>query len=112
MKLSPLVASLTLLACLPGCEQNKNITDISSQGSSSASAPELSALQISHGTLDPAFSPEVTVYSVALDTDGKRVAMWHGDAGYDTWDADVAGERHRLVMAKGGFVFENTVETY
>ncbi len=43
-------------------------------------------------------------------SDDVRVAMWRGDAGYDTWDAEVAGERHRLVMAEGGFIFENTTE--
>ena len=43
---------------------------------------------------------------------GDRVAMWHGDSGYEPWDADVDGERHRLVMAKTGFRFENTVESY
>ena len=54
------------------------------------------------------------VYSthVAKRADGVRVAMWSGDAGYDAWDADVPGERHRLVMAADGFHFENTVETY
>ena len=45
-------------------------------------------------------------------SDDVRVAMWQGDAGYDTWDAEVAGERHRLVMAKGGFIFENTTGDY
>jgi 8-oxo-dGTP pyrophosphatase MutT (NUDIX family) len=44
--------------------------------------------------------------------DGVRVAMWHGDAGYETSDADAHGERHRLVMTPGGFVFENTVIYY
>ncbi len=44
--------------------------------------------------------------------DGTRVAMWHGDAGYPDWDATVAGERHRLVMRPGGFLFENTVVDY
>ena len=43
---------------------------------------------------------------------GDRVALWHGDAGYQAWDADVEGERHRLVMARAGFRFENTVEAY
>jgi hypothetical protein len=38
--------------------------------------------------------------------------MWHGDAGYESWDPDVAGERHRLVMRENGFVFENTAEEY
>jgi 8-oxo-dGTP pyrophosphatase MutT (NUDIX family) len=44
--------------------------------------------------------------------DGVRVAIWAGDAGYEAWDADVPGARHRLVMAPGGFVFENTVVEY
>lgn len=43
---------------------------------------------------------------------GHRVAIWHGDAGYSTWDATVAGERHRLTMARNGFIFENTTEDY
>jgi len=49
---------------------------------------------------------------VVQDQDGLRVAMWRGDAGYDSWDADVAGERHRLVMKPEGFEFVNTVEEY
>lgn len=47
---------------------------------------------------------------LAKRADGVRVAMWHGDAGYESWDAEVAGARHRLVMRSGGFVFENTVD--
>lgn len=49
---------------------------------------------------------------VAKRADGVRVAMWYGDAGYDAWDADIEGARHRLVMATNGFVFENDVEVY
>ena len=44
--------------------------------------------------------------------DGVRVAMWQGDVGYEPWDPDLEGDRHRLVMAKDGFVFENTVVAY
>lgn len=44
--------------------------------------------------------------------DGVRVAMWHGDAGYPDWDADLEGPRHRLVMTPGGFLFENSVARY
>jgi len=44
--------------------------------------------------------------------DGVRVALWHGDAGYEDWNADVDGERHRLVMSTGGFKFENSIELY
>ncbi|MDP6377535.1 MAG: NUDIX hydrolase [Pseudomonadales bacterium] len=43
---------------------------------------------------------------------GDRVAMWHGDAGYESWDANAQGHRHRLVMARGGFTFENSIESY
>jgi len=49
---------------------------------------------------------------VVKDNTGVRVAMWHGDAGYESWDADKAGPRHRLVMFEDGFVFENTAEDY
>ena len=49
---------------------------------------------------------------VAKREDGVRVAMWRGDAGYDTWRGDVPGARHRLAMSTGGFVFENTVVEY
>jgi 8-oxo-dGTP pyrophosphatase MutT (NUDIX family) len=49
---------------------------------------------------------------VVQDGNGTRVALWHGDAGYEHWSADVDGERHRLVMSTDGFVFENTVVDY
>lgn len=54
------------------------------------------------------------IYStrVVKAADGTRVAMWRGDAGYEDWDADLTGARHRLNMASDGFVFENTVEAY
>jgi 8-oxo-dGTP pyrophosphatase MutT (NUDIX family) len=49
---------------------------------------------------------------IARRGDGVRVAMWHGDAGYDASDANLEGARHRLVLDEKGFVFENTVEEY
>jgi 8-oxo-dGTP pyrophosphatase MutT (NUDIX family) len=49
---------------------------------------------------------------VAKRADGVRVAMWAGDAGYEATDADIEGDRHRLVMTENGFEFENTVEEY
>jgi ADP-ribose pyrophosphatase YjhB (NUDIX family) len=57
---------------------------------------------------------EPRIYQTRLGkrTDGIRVAMWHGDAGYETYDPDAPGARHRLILASGGFQFENTVETY
>ena len=44
--------------------------------------------------------------------DGVRVALWAGDAGYEDWDADREGPRHRLVMPEQGFAFENDVVDY
>lgn len=35
------------------------------------------------------------------------VAMWHGDAGYEARDPNLAGARHRLVMQRGGWKFEH-----
>ena len=57
-------------------------------------------------------APRVYATHVGKAADGNRVAMWYGDAGYDAWDPDVDGARHRLVMAPDGFVFENDVEVY
>lgn len=56
--------------------------------------------------------PRYYATRLAKRQDGVRVAMWEGDAGYRDWNADVTGDRHRLVMTPGGFVFENTVVEY
>lgn len=56
--------------------------------------------------------PKIYSTRVVAAGDGNRVALWHGDAGYEQWNADVAGHRHRLVMARQGFTFENSVEEY
>ncbi|MDA0791713.1 MAG: NUDIX hydrolase [Proteobacteria bacterium] len=45
-------------------------------------------------------------------SDGTRVAMWTGDAGYDATDASAEGHRHRLIMTEDGFVFENSRDDY
>jgi 8-oxo-dGTP pyrophosphatase MutT (NUDIX family) len=43
---------------------------------------------------------EVEHFVTAISKDGDAlVAMWHGDAGYESGDATAAGPRHRLVMA-------------
>ena len=34
--------------------------------------------------------------------------LWHGDAGYETGDATVAGGRHRLVMATSGYAYDDS----
>jgi len=41
-----------------------------------------------------------------VNIDDGAVAMWHGDAGYDTSDSDVSGPRHRLWMGEGGWRLE------
>jgi hypothetical protein len=38
--------------------------------------------------------------------DGGVVAMWHGDAGYETGDAEALGPRHRLWMVDAGWRYE------
>jgi 8-oxo-dGTP pyrophosphatase MutT (NUDIX family) len=45
---------------------------------------------------------EAFVTAIAKDGDD-LVALWHGDAGYETGDPTVEGPRHRLVMAKGAW---------
>ena len=56
--------------------------------------------------------PKVYTTRVVMNADSNRVALWHGDAGYEHWEAGIEGERHRLVMDNNSFVFENTVEKY
>jgi 8-oxo-dGTP pyrophosphatase MutT (NUDIX family) len=56
--------------------------------------------------------PRVYETRIGKRADGARVALWQGDAGYDDWNADAPGARHRLVMTPGGFRFENTVVAY
>ncbi len=38
--------------------------------------------------------------------DDAIVAMWQGDAGYETGDPDASGSRHRLLMGDGGWTYE------
>ena len=75
---------------------------------------ELSRYEPTAAVLEHLASREPKVYEthVAERSDGIRVAMWHGDVGYASWEPDLEGERHRLVMASGGFTFENNVENY
>jgi len=41
-------------------------------------------------------------------SEGSAVAMWSGDAGYETGDPSQDGPRHRLTMRDGGYAFERT----
>ena len=40
--------------------------------------------------------------------DGGIAALWEGDAGYETQDADAPGARHRLLMVENGWRYERT----
>lgn len=51
--------------------------------------------------------PERFVTSIA-GLDETLVAMWHGDAGYESGDPSAPGDRHRLVMGDGGWTYERT----
>jgi 8-oxo-dGTP pyrophosphatase MutT (NUDIX family) len=54
-----------------------------------------------------AHSPRHYVTRVARG-DGGMVVLWEGDAGYDDLDASAPGPRHRLVMTKEGFRFDDS----
>jgi len=67
-----------------------------------------------HATVDaalaglvPAHGPRRYVTQLAKSDDG-IVVMWEGDAGYATLDAAVPGPRHRLVMTREGFAFDDS----
>ena len=40
--------------------------------------------------------------------DGSLMAVWHGDAGYESGDLDAPGARHRLHMRDGGWSYERS----
>jgi 8-oxo-dGTP pyrophosphatase MutT (NUDIX family) len=71
-----------------------------------------------HGTVDAALAQlradGVRRFETKIVTraDGVRCAIWQGDAGYTTGDADAPGARHRLVLKSGGYCFENDVAGY
>jgi 8-oxo-dGTP pyrophosphatase MutT (NUDIX family) len=50
--------------------------------------------------------PEYFETRIATGGDEAIVAMWHGDAGYESGDARAPGARHRLSMADAGWRYE------
>lgn len=44
-----------------------------------------------------------------MKTEAGMTAAWEGDAGYESGDENAEGARHRLVMAKGGWVLERDI---
>lgn len=51
-------------------------------------------------------TPNFSTHTGKLD--GVRLTMWAGDAGYETGDASLAGERNRLVMYPTGWRYEGS----
>ena len=56
--------------------------------------------------------PRIYVTRIARSSGDVRVAMWREDAGYENWNADAEGARHRLWMPAGGFTFEHGAVEY
>jgi 8-oxo-dGTP pyrophosphatase MutT (NUDIX family) len=53
-------------------------------------------------------TPIESYESRLVATDECQVVLWHGDAGYDTGDADAPGGRHRLLLARAGWRLEKS----
>ncbi len=51
--------------------------------------------------------PERFATRIAVRDDGP-IALWHGDAGYEVGDAEIAGPRHRLNMDRAAWHYERT----
>jgi 8-oxo-dGTP pyrophosphatase MutT (NUDIX family) len=48
-------------------------------------------------------------YATRICANGDElVALWAGDAGYESGDVEAPGPRHRLVMGSGGFEFDDS----
>ena len=67
-----------------------------------------------HASVDEALSGMVPAagprHYVTRATKGEEgmVILWEGDAGYETRDASLPGARHRLVITKQGFAFDDS----
>ncbi len=49
--------------------------------------------------------PEHFATHIGVSDDGP-VALWHGDAGWEASDIQIAGPRHRLSMSSSGWIYE------
>ncbi len=52
--------------------------------------------------------PDLFVTRLSRDEHGARVCLYHGDAGYESGDAAVAGPRRRLVMTSENWSWQDT----
>ena len=57
--------------------------------------------------LTPTAGPRRYVTQISGSDEG-MVVMWQEDAGYDARDASIPGPRHRLLMTKEGFTFDDS----
>ena len=49
---------------------------------------------------------------LARTSEGIPVAIWFGDSAFESGNLDTPGDRHRLLLCKGGFRLENTIVKY
>ncbi len=56
-----------------------------------------------------ATDPPRFITKIAFE-EGRMVAMWEGDAGYESGDSDTPGGRHRLIMVEGTWSYERDGE--
>jgi len=67
-----------------------------------------------HSFLTHITNTDVQYYAtrVGKSAVGERIAMWAGDAGYETWNPEVKGSRRRLVMGEDHFSLVDDVVCY
>ena len=56
--------------------------------------------------------PRIYNTRVIMSAEKVPTLLWTGDAAYENLERDAEGDRHRLTIAKSGFVFENTLDVY
>lgn len=44
----------------------------------------------------------------AVRTPGSLILLWHGDAGYESGDAELPGPRHRMTLSSAGRLYERS----
>lgn len=65
------------------------------------------------GALDGFGRVETRYYETHMGRLGKvPVAMWTGDAGYDDGDPDKPGPRHRLLLHRDGYRFDDSADPF
>ena len=63
--------------------------------------------------LDTFHRTETRYYQTRMGRLGKvPVAMWSGDAGYETGDAEAPGQRHRLILHRDTYEFDDSATPF